>query len=185
MIALWFVAAACDPQAIAASLPKLERVHCSYTQVKQSKLFKKTLTSKGELWVAGGDLRFDTTAPSAGSFVVSGKTAKMKNGEQMDVLPIDKLPKVSAFLGAFSGLFVGRLGEIEKEFVLAAECSGAQNTLVLTPKSDAFSFLATIRLALAGGKLRTLELVEKSGDSSTITLERCDENVDPGVFELQ
>jgi hypothetical protein len=185
MIALWLLLAApCDAKTIADALPKPERVHCRYTQVKQAKLFKKKLGSSGELWVAEGSLRFDTSAPTPGSFVVHGGTARMKSGAQVDTLPIDKLPKVGAFLGAFSGLFVGRLGDIEKDFQLSAECAAAE-TLVLAPKSDAFSFLSQIRLGVQGKALKTLELVEKNGDRSTITLEHCDGDAPPKVFQLE
>lgn len=170
MIAMVLLLAACDTK-----LATPEKIHCSYTQTKQAKLFKKKMTSKGELWVSNDSLRFDT-------FVVSGGVAKMKSGDHVDTLPIDKLPKVNAFLGAFSGLFVGRLSDLEKDFTLTCKDPAL---LELTPKSDAFAFLSSIKLGVAGGKLKTLELAEKNGDVATIVLDQCDDKVPAGIYELR
>lgn len=185
-LVLLVAAGACDAKGIASSLSTQPQVHCRYTQTKTSKLFKRKMQSNGELWVtSAGSLRFDTLAPSGSAFVVKDGVAKMKNGGDVDTLPLDKLPKVNAFLGAFSGLFVGKLKELEKEFSLA--CADAA-TLVLQPKGDAFQFLDEIRLGVAprngSAAPKSLELAEKNGDRSVIVLDACDAVVPPGTFDI-
>ncbi len=174
------LAAACDLSALAQQ----ERVHCTYSQTKQSKLFRKKLSSSGELWVtSAGNLRFDTIKPSPGAFSVEGNVARMRSEGRVETLPIDKLPKVSAFLGAFSGLFVGKVASLEKEFTLTCDADG----VVLEPKSEAFAFLTRIKLGLSKDRksMKSLELSEKNGDQSVITLEQCDAAVPADVFQIK
>jgi outer membrane lipoprotein carrier protein len=180
MILALLLVSACDLSA----LTQQPAVHCTYSQTKESKLFKKKLASNGELWVTHtGNLRFDTLKPSPGAFSVEGGVARLRSEERVDTLPIDKLPKVNAFLGAFSGLFVGKVASLESEFSVGCEAEA----VVLTPKSEAFSFLTHIKLGLSKDRknMKSLELSEKNGDRSVITLEHCDASVPADIFQLK
>ena len=185
MLSLLLVAAACEPAALLGALAKRDAVRCELTQTKKSKLFKKALESKGTIAAkASGAFRFETKTPAPSTLIVAGGRAIFESSSGREVLSLEKLPKVSAFLSAFSGLFTGRADALLARFSAKAECSGAKSSVALQPKDATFADISALTLVLEGDVLTRILLEEKNGDASELVLSGCsDQGVSDKLFE--
>jgi hypothetical protein len=151
-------------------------IHCHYTQEKRSPLFKQAVRSQGAIAVAysdkGPELHLKVEQPDKMKLDVVGDHASMESGGKKEDMPIDKLPKVQSFLGAFSELFLGHTDALQKVFTLdATRRDGEGMTAALVPK-DA-SFLQRVTVTFADGTAQRIVLDEDGGDQTTIVLTQC------------
>ena len=86
--------------------------------------------------------------------------------------PNGSLPKVQAFLGAFSQLFLGHTDALEKVFTLdSARRDGEGMTASLVPKDMAF--LKRVTITFADGTAQRIVLDEDGGDQTSLILSAC------------
>ena len=87
-------------------------------------------------------------------------------------MPIDKLPKVQAFLGAFSELFLGHIEALQKVFTLDATRRDAEGmTAALVPKDT--GLLQRVTITFSDGTAQRIVLDEDGGDQTSIILKAC------------
>ncbi len=183
----WLVmSAACDPAALLGSLARRDAVRCDVAQTKRSKLFRRALESKGRIAAkASGAFRFETTAPAASTLIVAKGRASFESSSGREVLSLDKLPKVSALLGTFSGVFTGRTEELLERFSASAECKGTTAKISLSPKDSTFEDIRLLTLTLEGDTLSGIAVDEKNGDRSELSLSACTSSgVTEALFEV-
>lgn len=159
---------------MACELPQNDGVACKFEQKKKSPLFRKEITSAGQLWVRGGKLRFDN---NGGTLIVAGSDVTMKSAGKTEKLSLAQAPKIEAFLGTFSGLFEGK---VDKQ--LDSKC--ADDRWELTPKGEAP--VKRVVLTFRSNALQRIELTENSGDEIALTLSQCKfgaEAVPDSVFQ--
>lgn len=186
MFFLFIAAAPCEPAALLGTLAKREVVRCELTQTKRSKLFRKAMESKGTIAAkATGAFRFETVTPAPSTLVVASGKAVFASSSGTETLSLEKLPKVSAFLSAFSGLFTGRADALLERFSAKAECTAGKANVSLTPKDAAFADITALTLVLEGDVLTRIILAEKNGDQSELVLSACtDKGVDEKLFQV-
>jgi Outer membrane lipoprotein carrier protein LolA-like len=174
-----FNAAVCDPAKILSTLAKKDAVRCEIVQAKRSKLFKRAMESKARVAAKGsGSFRFETLPPQVSVLVVANGKAIFQSTRadgtiSKETIAIDKLPKASAFLSAFSGLFTGHAAPLLDRFSAEASCSGGTSSVKLIPKDAAFSDILALTLTVEREALTKIVIDEKNEDSSELRLSGC------------
>jgi len=163
----------------------IRAVDATFEQEKTMALFSETVRARGRLRVLGADrLRWDVSAPDASSFVYDRGTVAFKGpGGRVEALGGTGL--FGAVLGDLGALLGGDLGALAARYRLSAQAGGdGAATLVAVPKSDALRRSVTeIRVEFARDRrvLRSLVLVEPSGDRSLIRFTRYDATATVGA----
>lgn len=175
LVPLWIAAAAaCDVDAALGRLPVAEQLHCAMTQTKRSPIFKRPVEQRGLLWArADGAFRLDVSAPQQSSLKVSGGKAVWQTGSTVEVLPLDKLPRMQSLLSSLAGAFTGRTARLRESFTLSALCDATGVSLSLTPRDASLGFIQSMRLRIEGAQLVAVLVTESNGDSSELRLSDC------------
>jgi Outer membrane lipoprotein carrier protein LolA len=171
MIALLFVMAG-DWTLLQDAAEGVAQINCHFTQEKRSPLFKQTMRSTGTIRVAYGELHLKMEQPDKMQLDVSGDKAAITQDGKREEVPIDKLPKVQSFLGAFSELFLGRTESLQKIFTLdSTRRDGDGTTASLVPKDT--GILQRVTVTFTDGTAQKILLSEDSGDETSIALSQC------------
>ena len=158
---------------ITQTASSVRTMKCDFTQVKQLSFMNDKVTSEGRMYYKKANkIRWEYTRPYAYVFSTDGTTVHMTSGKggASNRVPV----KSSKLFSEISRVMVGGV-------------SGAG--LVDSPDfSSTFSvdLFASVRLYVgkSDGRVRRVELEEKSGDRTTITLKnvQANVNVDDALF---
>lgn len=162
----------------------VETLAGEFTQKNRVKLFKQELASKGRLYFKKPrQIRWEYTAPDPSVLILDGNQARMTTpGAAAQVFDLDKDATMRAiFDQLLTWLGPGSLAAARQDYDLATGGSASTPTLVMTPKptsaiAKAFTRI-DLRLDAKSWLMKSILLVEKSGDEKEIDFSKLQRNV--------
>ena len=145
-----------------------------FVQVKELSFMDDKVTSEGKIYYKKTDkIRWEYTKPYPYVFSMDGQQVRMTSGDKTSVVPI----KSSKMFGEISKVMVGGVSgsglvgspDFDAQFMVGKD----DYKIILTPKKkevkDLFSSVQ-LYVGKSDSRIHSVELVEKSGDKTTITL---------------
>ncbi|HEY7956704.1 MAG TPA: outer membrane lipoprotein carrier protein LolA [Polyangia bacterium] len=176
-----------------ASSKQVRTLSGEFTQRNRIKLFKQELRSRGRLYFqAPRRIRWEYTEPDPSVLVLDGQKATLSTpGAPPQVFDLAHDATMAAiFDQLLLWLGPGSLAQAHNDYQLTASGTAAEPILTLEPKpsSPVAKAFQRIQLRLDGKSwlLKSILLVEKSGDEKEITFTRLERNVPlpPNAFHV-
>ena len=151
-----------------------------FVQVKELSFMNDRITSEGKIYYKKADkIRWEYTKPYIYVFSTDGTQVHLTSGDKTSRMPV----KSSRLFGELSKVMTGGIsghGLIDSPDFEARFMAGKDDyKVILTPKKkevkDLFSSIQ-LYVGKPDGRIRTVELTEKSCDRTTITLKNVQEN---------
>jgi outer membrane lipoprotein-sorting protein len=152
-----------------------------FVQVKELSFMDDKITSEGKMYYKKTDkIRWEYTKPYPYVFSMDGLAVHMTSGDRTNTVPV----KSSRMFGEISKIMVGGVSgsglvgspDFDARFMVGKD--GYE--IILTPKKkEVKDLFSSVRLYVgkADNRVRSVELVEKSGDRTVITLKNVQVNV--------
>ena len=162
----------------------MKTMQCDFTQVKELSFMDDKVTSEGKMhYKKTNKIRWEYTKPYKYVFSMDGQNVHMGDNK----VPV----KSSKMFGEISKVMVGGVSgsglvdspDFDSQFMAGKD----DYQIILTPKKkeikDMFSSVQ-LYVGKADSRIRSVELVEKSGDKTTITLKnvKVNEAIDDKIF---
>lgn len=146
--------------------------HVSFTEVHEMAMLKAPLTSSGELlYEAPARLEKRTLAPKPETLVLDHGVLTAQRGQHQHVLELAAYPQVVPFVESLRATLAGDEAALERYFVTDFRGELAHWSLHLTPRDPAIArSIAEVTLAGERDAIRTVEIRERDGDRSRLTL---------------
>jgi hypothetical protein len=146
--------------------------HVSFTEVHEMAMLKAPLTSSGELlYDAPARLEKRTLAPKPETLVLDHGVLTARRGHRQHELELAAYPQVVPFVESIRATLAGDEAALERYFATDFTGDLAQWTLRLTPRDPAIArSIAQVTLAGERDAIRTVEIRERDGDRSRLTL---------------
>ena len=149
-------------------------MQCDFIQVKELSFMDDKVTSEGKMYYKQTNkIRWEYVKPYKYVFSMDGQNVNMTSGDKTNKVPI----KSSKMFGEISKVMVGGVSGIglvdspdfDSQFMVGKD----DYQIILTPKKkevkDLFSSVQ-LYVGKTDSRIRSVELVEKGGDKTTITL---------------
>jgi outer membrane lipoprotein-sorting protein len=166
-----------------AAKASVETLSGEFTQRNRVKLFKQELTSKGRLYFRKPrQIRWEYTSPDPSVMVLDGNRATLSTpGAAPQTFDLEKDATMRAiFDQLLTWLGPGSLATARADYAVAAGGTAAAPVLTMTPKPASAIGRAFTRIELRLDPktwlLKSILLVEKSGDEKEITFTRLQKN---------
>ena len=177
----WLGSSAAEPPAAAGppafhELMRLLAVrrqgHVTFTEVHEMAMLKAPLTSSGELFYdAPARLEKRTLFPKPETLVLDHGVLTAQRGHRHHVLELAAYPQVVPFVESIRATLAGDEPALEHYFVTDFSGDLARWSLHLTPRDPAIArSIAEVTLAGERDAIRTVEIRERDGDRSHLTL---------------
>ena len=152
---------------------KLDRLACTFQEDKRIALLARPLHTSGAIYYARdrGIVR-ETRTPRPERVVVTRTALRIRKGDHVEDIPLDKSKDLRAFALIFPTILRGDRGELERSFDIALYGSAAAWwALAFTPRAESMRALLR-RVVVFGNKdqLVALQIVEASGDTTDTRL---------------
>ena len=160
---------------------EMNSMQCDFTQVKELSFMDDIITSEGKMsYKKTNKIRWEYIKPYQYIFSMDGSNIKVTQGDQTNTISA----KQSKLFGEISKVMVGGINgsglvnspDFETQFLVGGDIY----MIVLTPsKKEMKDIFSTVQLYVGKSDfhIRSVELVEKSGDKTTITLKNVQLNV--------
>jgi outer membrane lipoprotein-sorting protein len=152
---------------------KLDRLACTFREDKHIALLARPLHTTGAIYYARDKgIARETRTPRPERVVVTRTALRIRKGDHVEDIPLDKSKDLKAFALIFPTILRGERGELERAFDIALYGSDAAWwALAFTPKADSMRALVR-RVVVIGRKdlLVGLQVVEASGDTTDTRL---------------
>lgn len=173
VLCLWSVAAAADGlDAVMNLLAARRHGETSFVEQQFLSVLKAPVESWGELvYDAPGRLEKRTLGPRAESLVLDGGVVTVQRGRRTHTLDLKSYPQLLPFVDSLRATLAGDRGALERVFRIEFSGDPERWTLVLVP-SDAqlAKDVARVRIDGARAELLTVEIRQRDGDRSLMTL---------------
>jgi outer membrane lipoprotein carrier protein LolA len=152
---------------------KLDRLACTFQEDKHIALLARPLHTTGAIYYARDrGVSRETRTPRPERVVVTRTALRIRKGDHVEDIPLDKSKDLKAFALIFPTILRGDRGELERSFDLGLYGSDAAWwALAFTPRAE--SMRALLRRVVVFGKkdqLVALQIVEASGDTTDTRL---------------
>lgn len=170
---------------------KLSSLQCDFRQTKQLSLLKTALKSEGKMYYKGGkQLHWEYTSPYTYTFVLSGDKVMLKSAKNTDVIDVRSSKMFQQIARIMMNSVTGRCLTDEKDFKVTMFASGKEWIARLIPcQKELAQMFQEIRLHIDPEQqmVTTVELQEKSGDTTLIEMKNIQKNVtiDDEVFDIK
>ncbi|MDR2913286.1 MAG: outer membrane lipoprotein carrier protein LolA [Tannerella sp.] len=151
-----------------------------FIQVKELSFMDDKVTSEGRMFYKKTNkIRWEYTKPYQYVFSMDGQNVRMTSGDKTNKVPVSS----SKMFGEISKVMVGGVSgsglvnspDFDTQFMVGSD----DYKIVLTPKKkeikDMFSSVQ-LYIGKSDNRIRSVELVEKSGDKTTLTLKNVQVN---------
>ena len=159
-----------------------------FTQVKELSFMDDKVTSEGKMYYKKSNkIRWEYVKPYKYVFSMDGQNVRMTTGDKTDKVPV----KQNKMFGEISRVMTGGISgsglvdspDFDSQFMVGKD----DYQIILTPKKKEIKDLfSTVQLYVgkSDNRIRSVELVEKSGDKTTITLKNVKVNdaIDDNIF---
>jgi len=159
-----------------------------FTQVKELSFMDDKVTSEGKMYYKKTNkIRWEYVKPYKYVFSMDGQNVSMTSGDNTNKVPV----KSNKMFGEISRVMTGGISgsglvdspDFDSQFMVGKD----DYQIILTPKKkeikDLFSSVQ-LYVGKSDNRIRSVELVEKSGDKTTITLKnvKINEAIDDKIF---
>jgi outer membrane lipoprotein-sorting protein len=159
-----------------------------FIQIKELSFMDDKVTSEGRMYYKKTNkIRWEYTKPYKYVFSMDGQNVRMTSGDKTNKVPV----KSSKMFGEISKVMVGGVSgsglvdspDFDTQFMVGKD----DYKVVLTPKKKEIKdMFSSVQLFVnkADSRIRSVELIEKSGDKTTITLKniRVNTAIDDSLF---
>ena len=153
---------------------EMNTMQCDFTQVKELSFMDEKITSEGKMaFKKTNKIRWEYTKPYQWVFSMDGQNVSMTTGGKTNTIPanqskmFNEISKV--MIGGVSGSGLVDSPDFDTQFMVGSN----DYKVVLTPKKKEIQdFFSSIQLFVgkADNRIRSVELIDKEGDKTTITL---------------
>ena len=166
--------AAWDLQQLMDSLAQTKSGRATFVEKKSIALLDKPVESSGELLYTAPDrLEKRTLKPKPESMVVNGGELVIERGKQKYQLRLQAYPELAAFIDSIRGTLAGDRNALERNYRLSLEGTAERWTLQLQPIDPKMqAVIQRIRIMGVRDQLRSIDIAQADGDSSTMTIEQ-------------
>ncbi|MDR2773747.1 MAG: outer membrane lipoprotein carrier protein LolA [Tannerella sp.] len=158
----------------------MKTMHGDFMQVKELSFMDDKMTSEGKMYYKKANkIRWEYTKPYKYVFSMDGQQVRMTSGDKTSKVPVrsnrmfGEISKV--MIGGVSGSGLVDSPDFDARFMVGKD----DYKVILTPKKkevkDLFSSVQ-LYVGKTDNRIRSVELVEKSGDKTTITLKNVQVN---------
>jgi outer membrane lipoprotein-sorting protein len=164
-----------DPAAFEQLLQRLSarrHGHVAFTEVQRLSILDQPLHSSGELRYDAPDrLEKRTLEPRAEVLLLENGMLTMERGHRRRSVALREVPQAAPFIESVRATLAGDRAALERYFTVQFHGDLDQWTLELTP-ADASLRRSVRRISITGAqdRIRTVEIDQSDGDSSTLTL---------------
>ena len=162
---------------------------CDFTQVKELSFMDEKTTSEGKMYYKKEDkIRWEYIKPTKYVFSMDGKNIYFKQGDNnattMSVKSNKMFSELSKLLiGAVSGSGLVDSPDFDSQFTIGKD----DYKIILTPKKkEVKDLFSSVQLFVnkSDSRILSVELIEKSGDKTTISLKNTQTNndIDDNLF---
>ena len=137
-----------------------------FTERKQIALLAAPLESEGEIYFAPPDkLLRRVTAPSPSVVLLDGRQLTMASNGRREQIDLSTQPVVASFVDSFRHVLRGDRAALERAYRVSFSRDGGAWRMVLRPKGQALRrFMSSLELRGEGSAIRSMRMVERSGD---------------------
>jgi outer membrane lipoprotein-sorting protein len=166
--------AAWDLQQLMDSLAQTKSGRATFVEKKNIALLDKPVESSGELLYTAPDrLEKRTLKPKPESMVVNGGELVIERGKQKHQLRLQAYPELAAFIDSIRGTLAGDRNALERSYRLSLEGTAERWILQLQPIDPKMqAVIQRIRITGVRDQLRSIDIAQADGDSSTMTIEQ-------------
>ncbi|MEO8389288.1 MAG: LolA-related protein [Polaromonas sp.] len=166
--------AAWDIQQLMDSLAQSKSGRATFVERKNIAMLDKPVESSGELLYTAPDrLEKKTLKPKPESMVINGTELVIERGKQKYQLRLQAYPELAAFIESIRGTLAGDRNALERNYRLSLEGTAERWTLQLLPLDPKMqAVIQRIRITGVRDQLRTIDIAQADGDSSTMTIEQ-------------
>ena len=153
-------------------LAKQKPSHATFVEKKYLSLLDKPVESRGELsFTPPGRLEKRTTSPAAERVLVDGDRITLERGGKRYTMGLRDQPGVAVLVESIRATLAGNLDELTRTYSASVSGEAARWKLTLHPLDPAVSTLVD-RIDIGGeeARVRTVEIFQKDGDRSVMTL---------------
>ena len=168
-------------QKINAAASAMTTLDCNFVQVKQLKMLNDKMTSTGVMrYKKSGKLRWEYTSPYKYVFIINGSKVLIDTGKQRNVIDINTNKMFEEIARIMMNSVTGKCLADNKEFAVKYFIDDKGNWVAdLTPlikqMKQMFS-LIRLHFDVKQMVVTSVELHEKSGDNTVITLKNIKKN---------
>ncbi|MCD8317559.1 MAG: outer membrane lipoprotein carrier protein LolA [Paraprevotella sp.] len=179
------IASVCDAAGKTMSL------QCDFKQIKRLSLLKTALVSRGRMFYKGGRLlRWEYLSPYAYTFVLNKDKVMLKSSQKTDVVDVKSSRTFQQIARIMMNSITGKCLTDTKYFKVTMYTLKKNWMAKLVPQQkDLQQFFDSIRLHIdpVQQMVTSVELVEKSGDITTIEMMNVKRNIsiDDAVFNVK
>ena len=173
---------------IAQASGDMNTMQCDFTQVKELTFMDDKVTSEGKMFYKKTNkIRWEYVKPYRYVFSMNGQKINITSGDNTTTIPANQsklFQEISnVMVGGVSGTGLVDSPDFDARFFVG----NADYKVVLSPKKkEVKDLFSSIQLYVnkPDNRIRSVELVEKSGDKTTITLKNVQMNapIDDAVF---
>lgn len=165
---------------IAKASSSITSMDCDFTQTKRMSILGDQLKAKGRMYFNGGkQLRWEYTSPYTYVFIVNGTKVLMRDAKKSNVVDAAGSKLFTAITRIMMGSVTGQCLSSSSDFKVRMLDAGSEWRAVLTPQKKELSQLfstITLHYDVAKKLVTQVDMVEKSGDSTTIVLTNIKKN---------
>jgi len=161
---------------------EMNTMQCDFTQVKELSFMDEKITSEGKMaFKKSNKIRWEYTKPYQWVFAMDGQNVRMTSGDKTNKIPVNQSKMFNeiskVMIGGVSGSGLVDSPDFDTQFMVGNN----DYKVVLTPKKkeikDMFSSVQLF-VGKADNRIRSVELVDKEGDKTTLTLKNLQVNTE-------
>jgi outer membrane lipoprotein carrier protein len=170
---------------------KITSLQCDFVQEKHLSLLKTSMTSKGKMYYKGGRLlRWEYTSPYTYTFVINGEKVMMKSQQKTNVVDVKSSKMFQQIARIMMNSVTGRCLSDNKDFAVTMFTDNGKWMASLKPQQKEMAqMFSAIRLYVdpTSQMVTSVELVEKSGDTTVITMKNIEKNkgINDSIFSVK
>lgn len=164
---------------VAAS--KLTTMQCDFVQVKNVKLLNEKITSNGKMFYSQPNkLRWEYFSPYTYTFILSGNKVTLQKDKKSNIIDVHQNKMFREIVNIMMNSVVGKCLSDKKSFKTTVTDSSSEWIATLIPQSKELKQMFS-KIVLHFNKQQSVivkvDMFEKNGDSTTITLENIVKNI--------
>ena len=153
---------------------EMNTMQCDFTQVRELSFMDEKTTSEGKMaFKKPNKIRWEYTSPYKYIFSMDGQDLRMTSGDNTNKMPVNQSKMFNAIskvmIGGISGSGLVDSPDFDSQFMVGND----DYKVVLLPKQKEVKDLFSSIQILAGktdSRIRSVELIDKEGDKTIITL---------------
>lgn len=159
--------------ALMNELAQAEPARARFVEKKTMAMLEEPIVSSGELaYIAPDRLERKTLKPRAETMVVEGESVTIERGGRIHTLSMQEYPELAGLIDSIRGTLAGNRQMLERSFSLKLEGSRPSWILTLVPTDAKLArMLRHVRVEGSRDRVRIIELEQRDGDSSVMTIE--------------